>query len=104
LPIQKRINKIYSKLHDLFKEGFTFGPASRLIQSVERNSVGEVVIAFKGLLILLEEVGGRIIVKLTGGVRSTKNDLPADLSELCDQFIGFVKAEAGSVPVDEILV
>jgi hypothetical protein len=98
------IDRVYGNLLYQFMNGFEFGPASRLIQSVEQNSAGEVTVAFKGLLILVEEVGGRIIVKLPGGVRSTNNDLPADLGELCNQFIGLVKAEAGSVPVDEILV
>ncbi|KAA9356867.1 MULTISPECIES: hypothetical protein [Larkinella] len=98
------MNKIYSKLHYQLEHGFEFGPACRLIQSLDQNSAGEVTVVFPGLLILLEEVGGRIIVKIPGGVRSTNNELPTDLSELCDQFIALVKAEAGSVPVDEILV
>lgn len=98
------IDKVYSKLQHQFKQEYEFGPTRRLIQTMDQNSAGEVIIGFKGLLILLEEVGGRIIVKIPGGVRSVNNDLPADLGELCDHFISEVKAEAGNVPVDVILV
>ncbi|RRB15156.1 hypothetical protein [Larkinella knui] len=98
------MEKIYRKLQDQFKQGFAFGPVGRPIQSIDQTSTGEVTVVFPGLLILLEEVGGRIIVKLPGAVRSTNNDLADDLGELCDQFIAMVKAEAESVPIDEILV
>ncbi|GAB3927201.1 hypothetical protein [Larkinella terrae] len=98
------ITKIYNQLQHQFQQGSGFGPANRLIQNVEQNSAGEITVVFNGLLLLLEEVGGRIIVKIPGGVRSVNNDLPADLGELCDHFITLVKAEAGNVPVDEMLV
>ncbi|GAB3327527.1 hypothetical protein GCM10027299_28260 [Larkinella ripae] len=98
------IDNVYRKLQDQFKQGVEFGPAGRVIQSLDQNNTGEIMVTFSGLLILLEEVGDRIIVKIPGGVRSSNNDHPADWGALCDAFIAQVKAEAGDTPLDEILV
>lgn len=59
----KSIDTIYSQLKDQFANGFEFGPANRPIQRLDQNSAGQITVVFKDLLILVEQVGERIIVQ-----------------------------------------